>query len=94
MDWKQLWDITVLPDNIPIVILGIVTPFYLWYGFREAVRNDRLIAKLASEAGKPDGLTVIRPDEVLAFLAPMPVGNLRGVGRRTRKIFERLGIRK
>lgn len=54
---------------------------------------NRLIAKLASEAGKPDGLTVIPADRVLAFLAPMPVGNLRGVGRRTQKIFERLGIR-
>jgi DNA polymerase-4 len=54
---------------------------------------NRLIAKLASEHGKPDGLVVIAPDEVLDFLAPMPVGNLRGVGRRTRKIFDRLGIK-
>jgi hypothetical protein len=49
MDWKQLWDITVLPDNIPIVILGIVTPFFLWYGFREAIKNDRLITKLEAD---------------------------------------------
>ena len=53
---------------------------------------NRLIAKLASEAGKPDGLTVIPPDEVLAFLAPMPVANLRGLGRQTQKIFNRLNI--
>ena len=54
---------------------------------------NRLIAKLGSEAGKPDGLRVIRPDEVLAFLAPMPVANLRGLGRQTQKIFARLHIR-
>jgi DNA polymerase-4 len=54
---------------------------------------NRLIAKLASEAGKPDGLVVVARDEVLAFLAPMPVSNLRGVGRRTQKIFERLNVR-
>lgn len=54
---------------------------------------NRLIAKLGSEAGKPDGLTVIRPDEVLDFLAPMPVANLRGLGRQTQKIFDRLNIR-
>ncbi len=54
---------------------------------------NRLIAKLASEAGKPDGLTVIPPDDVLAFLAPMPVANLRGLGRQTQKIFDRLNIR-
>ena len=54
---------------------------------------NRLIAKLGSEHRKPDGLTVIRPDEVQAFLAPMPVTSLRGVGRQTRKIFDRLGIK-
>jgi DNA polymerase-4 len=54
---------------------------------------NRLIAKLASEAGKPDGLTVVSPHEVLDFLAPMPVGNLRGLGRQTQKIFDRLKIR-
>jgi len=53
---------------------------------------NRLIAKLGSEHRKPDGLTVIAPDRVLDFLAPMPVANLRGLGRQTRKIFDRLGI--
>jgi DNA polymerase-4 len=54
---------------------------------------NRLIAKLGSEYHKPDGLTVVPPDQVLDFLAPMPVANLRGLGRQTRKVFERLGIR-
>ena len=54
---------------------------------------NRLIAKLGSEYRKPDGLTVVRPDEVLDFLAPMPVANLRGLGRQTQKIFQRLGIK-
>jgi DNA polymerase-4 len=54
---------------------------------------NRLIAKLGSERRKPNGLTVVRPDEVLDFLGPMPVTSLRGVGRQTRKIFDRLGIR-
>ena len=53
---------------------------------------NRLIAKLASEHGKPDGLMVVHPDEVLDFLAPMPVATLRGVGRQTQRIFSRLGI--
>jgi DNA polymerase-4 len=54
---------------------------------------NRLIAKLASEHRKPDGLMVVPPDQVLDFLAPMPVANLRGVGRETRKILARLGIK-
>jgi len=54
---------------------------------------NRLIAKLGSEYRKPDGLTIVPPDRVLDFLAPMPVANLRGLGRQTQKIFDRLGIR-
>jgi DNA polymerase-4 len=54
---------------------------------------NRLIAKLGSEFHKPDGLKVVSPDQVLDFLAPMPVANLRGLGRKTQKIFTRLGIR-
>ncbi len=54
---------------------------------------NRLVAKLGSEYQKPDGLTVVRPDQVLDFLAPMPVANLRGLGRQTQKTFNRLGIR-
>ena len=53
---------------------------------------NRLIAKLGSEYHKPDGLTVVSPEQVLDFLAPMPVANLRGLGRQTQKIFNRLGI--
>jgi DNA polymerase-4 len=53
---------------------------------------NRLIAKLGSEHRKPDGLMVVYPDEVLDFLGPMPVANLRGLGRQTQKVFSRLGI--
>lgn len=53
---------------------------------------NRLIAKLGSEHRKPDGLTIIRPHQVLDFLGPMPVANLRGLGRETQKVFARLGI--
>ena len=53
---------------------------------------NRLIAKLGSEACKPDGLKVIPPEEVLDFLAPMPVANLRGLGQQTQKLLTRLGI--
>ena len=53
---------------------------------------NRLIAKLGSEHRKPNGLTVVRPEQVPAFLAPMPVASLRGLGRQTEKIFSRLGI--
>ena len=54
---------------------------------------NRLIAKLGSEHRKPDGLTVVPPDAVLDFLAPLPVACLRGLGRQTQKVIDRLGLR-
>ena len=53
---------------------------------------NRLVAKIASDFDKPDGLVVVRPQEVLDFLGPQPVGILRGVGPRTLPILERLGL--
>lgn len=49
MDWYQLWQITVAPDNVPIVILGILTPIYLWMWLKEARANDRLIVQLEAD---------------------------------------------
>ncbi len=54
---------------------------------------NRLLAKLASDYRKPDGLTVVRPDEVQAFLDPLPVAKLSGVGKVLQKRCEELGIR-
>lgn len=48
MDWHQLWTIVSLPDNVPIVLLLFVVPFYTWYGLRQAHANDALIAQLES----------------------------------------------
>ncbi len=49
MDWVQLWEITTLPDNVPIVLLILVMPFYTWYGLRQAFANDRLIDRLETD---------------------------------------------
>ena len=46
MDWVQLWSITSAPDNVPIVLLLVLAPFYTWYGLRQAFANDRLIMQL------------------------------------------------
>jgi len=50
MDLHQLWTIVSLPDNVPIVLLMIVVPFYTWYGLRQAFANDRLIVQLEGDA--------------------------------------------
>ena len=53
---------------------------------------NRLIAKLASDLRKPDGLTVVSAEQVRDFLDPMPLGVLRGVGAKTAPRLERLGL--
>ena len=54
---------------------------------------NRLIAKIASDLHKPDGLTVVPPEQVLDFLAPLPVSVLRGVGKKTASLLHEQGIR-
>ena len=53
---------------------------------------NRLIAKLASDASKPDGLAVVPPERVCEFLDPMPLTALRGVGVKTAPRLHRLGL--
>jgi len=56
------------------------------------VAPSRFVAKIASDLGKPDGLTVIPAAEVRDRLAPLPVERLWGVGKATGEILRRLGI--
>jgi DNA polymerase-4 len=57
------------------------------------VAPNKFLAKIASDLKKPDALVVVEPDGVQAFLDPLPVERLWGVGRVSSKVFERLGIR-
>ncbi len=57
------------------------------------VAPNKFVAKLASDLEKPDGLVVVRPDGVQAFLDPLPIARLWGVGKATLPRFEALGVR-
>ena len=50
------------------------------------------VAKLASRRAKPDGVVVVPPHEVTSFLHPLDVGELWGVGEKTRAMLHRLGL--
>jgi DNA polymerase IV len=56
------------------------------------VAPNKFVAKIASDLDKPDGFLVVEPDEIQAFLDPLPVGRLWGVGKVTGQVFDRLGI--
>ncbi|MBF4160611.1 DNA polymerase IV [Nocardioides sp. CBS4Y-1] len=50
------------------------------------------VAKLASKRAKPDGVLVVPPGSVTTFLHPLDVGELYGVGEKTRAMLHRLGL--
>jgi DNA polymerase IV len=57
------------------------------------VAPNKFLAKLASDWKKPDGIFVIQPDEVEAFLLPLPVGRLPGVGKVNEEKLAKLGVK-
>ncbi|MEX3955355.1 DNA polymerase IV [Trinickia sp. EG282A] len=56
------------------------------------VGPNKFVAKIASDWNKPDGLFVVRPEEVDAFVAALPVRKIFGVGKVTAAKLEKLGI--
>jgi hypothetical protein len=48
-DWHQLWKISSAPDNIPIVAMLFLVPFFTWLGIRQAKANDKLIVNLEGD---------------------------------------------
>ena len=56
------------------------------------VAPNKFLAKIASDWNKPDGLFVIRPEQVEGFVATLPVARLHGVGKVTAERLKRLGI--
>jgi DNA polymerase-4 len=56
------------------------------------VAPNKFLAKIASDWNKPDGLFVVRPQEVDAFVAALPVDKLFGVGKVTAAKLKRLGV--
>ena len=54
---------------------------------------NKLVAKIASNENKPDGLTVVREEEAERFLAPLPVRKMPGIGPKTEAELAQQGIR-
>jgi DNA polymerase IV len=57
------------------------------------VGPSKLVAKLASKQAKPDGLVVVRADEVDAFLEVLPARALWGIGEKTMETLSRIGVK-
>jgi DNA polymerase IV (archaeal DinB-like DNA polymerase) len=58
------------------------------------VASNKIIAKVASKFRKPDGLTVVRPEDVQEFLYPLNVSKIPGIGEKTTEALKLMGITK
>lgn len=61
--------------------------------FSVGIGPNKLVAKIAADRQKPDGLTIVKPEDVKSFLSPLPVDHLIGVGRKTSAKMGELGIK-
>jgi len=61
--------------------------------FSVGIAPNKLVSKIAADFRKPDGITVVKPEEVEGFLAPLPVDSLLGVGKKNSERMESLGIK-
>jgi DNA polymerase IV (DinB-like DNA polymerase) len=61
--------------------------------FSVGVGPNKLVAKIAADSQKPDGLTIVNPEEVERFLSPLPVDRVIGVGRKISAKMGELGIK-
>jgi len=56
------------------------------------ISPSKSISKMASDMQKPDGLTLVQPEEVDKFLEPLPVNKISGVGKKTSEFLQNKGI--
>lgn len=94
------------PSDKLVVERGYESAFELIKRIKKEIRNkekliasvgigpNKLIAKMASGRNKPDGLTVIYPDQVERFLDPLPIGDIPGIGPKTEEFFHKKKIYK
>ena len=61
--------------------------------FSVGVGPNKIIAKIACDSQKPDGLTIVKPEDAQAFLEPLDVDRLLGVGKKTSVKMAELGIK-
>ncbi|WP_216847014.1 DNA polymerase IV [Granulicella sp. L60] len=91
-------DVTENKSNLPTATLVAKTiRRQIWEQLNltasAGVAPNKFLAKIASDWKKPNGQFVIQPHEVQAFLLPLPVGRIPGVGRVTESRMAQVGIK-
>jgi DNA polymerase IV (DinB-like DNA polymerase) len=56
------------------------------------ISENKLIAKIASDYKKPDGLTVVEPENIESFLGPLPIRSIPGIGKKSEEKFSEMNL--
>jgi DNA polymerase IV (archaeal DinB-like DNA polymerase) len=56
------------------------------------ISSNKLVSKIASDYKKPDGLTVVEPENAESFLDPLPIRSIPGIGNKSEEKFSEIGI--
>jgi DNA polymerase IV (DinB-like DNA polymerase) len=56
------------------------------------ISSNKLVAKIASDFKKPDGLTIVEPDNIESFLSSMPIRSIPGIGKKSEEKLLEMGI--
>ncbi len=57
------------------------------------VSSNKMISKIATDFKKPDGLTVVEPDKIEAFLDPLPIKVIPGIGKKSEEKFNEMNLK-
>jgi len=56
------------------------------------ISENKLVAKIASDYKKPDGLTIVEPENVESFLNPLPIRSIPGIGKKSEEKFSEMNL--
>lgn len=56
------------------------------------VSSNKLVSKIASDYKKPDGLTIIEPQDIESFLGPLPIRSIPGIGKKSEEKFSEMNL--
>lgn len=56
------------------------------------ISSNKLVSKIASDYKKPDGLTIVEPENIESFLDPLPIRTIPGIGKKSEEKFSEMGL--
>ncbi|MBY9017695.1 MAG: DNA polymerase IV [Candidatus Lokiarchaeota archaeon] len=88
-------EICVNFDDVQELTLNLQQKVYESVGITVSIgcASSKSIAKIASDFKKPNGITIVKPEEFKEFLSPMDITRIPGIGKKSKEYYNKQGIR-